>query len=135
MIEQELRSFFGNLSYRVKIAEQTQRSIAPFLAPKFNVFDFILPDENRISDILACLLDPNGEHAQGELFLKKFLHHVCEIGELPYYDQISVTRENRTALLEKNRRRMDIMIHVPGIPPVIRDFGIAIENKPWAGEQ
>ena len=36
----------------------------------FNVVsEFIRPNENRLSDIIACLLDANGSHGQGSKFL------------------------------------------------------------------
>jgi hypothetical protein len=96
-------------------------------ATRFNVFGYIRPDENRLSDILADLLDPHGTHGQGDAFLRLF---GTELGvELP--DDLTgttVTREEPTTLLTNPLRRIDVVI----------DFGpsgLAIENKPWAGEQ
>jgi hypothetical protein len=96
-------------------------------ATRFNVFGYIRPDENRLSDIIADLLDPRGTHGQGDAFLRLF---GTELGiELP--DDLAgttVTREEPTTLLANPLRRIDVVI----------DFGssgLAIENKPWAGEQ
>ena len=131
----DLESFFGHLDYRLKLHEKMNAAVQPLLATKFNVFDFIIPDENKLSDILACLLNPQGEHAQGGVFLEGFLHFVCDkkfntIDAGP----VVVTREERTGLIERNRRRIDILIDIEGFMPQ-DNLGVGIENKPWAGEQ
>jgi hypothetical protein len=96
-------------------------------ATRFNVFGYIRPDENRLSDIIADLLDPRGTHGQGDAFLRLF---GTELGvELPdELGRATVTREEPTTLLTNPLRRIDVVV----------DFGssgLAIENKPWAGEQ
>ena len=53
--------------------DAARRVYARRLAPDFNVFDFIAPDELRLSSILAWLLDPAGSHSQGNLFLVELL--------------------------------------------------------------
>jgi len=133
--KEELESFFGHLDYRLKLHEKTNSAVQPLLASRFNVFDFIAPDENRLSDILACLLDPEGVHSQGGVFLEGFLHHVCDLKfSVRNVERVIVRREERTGLIERNRRRLDILIDVEGFIP--EDcFGVGIENKPWAGEQ
>jgi len=131
----DLESFFGHLDYRLKLHEKTNSAVQPLLATQFNVFDFIAPDENRLSDILACLLNPQGEHAQGGVFLEGFLRHVCDLKfNLRDVERVVVRREERTGLIDRNRRRIDILIDVEGFVPEER-FGVGIENKPWAGEQ
>ncbi len=131
----DLKSFFGHLEYRLKLHEKTNSAVQPMLATQFNVFDFIAPDENRLSDILACLLNPQGEHAQGGVFLEEFLRHVCDlkfsVGDV---ETVVVKREERTGLIDRNRRRIDILIDVEGFSPE-DSFGVGVENKPWAGEQ
>jgi hypothetical protein len=133
----QLEHFFRNLSFRKRIVERTREAFAPILAPSFNAFHFIRPDENCLSDILACLLDPNGSHAQGDIFLVQFLKVFCELSDplLYLYGSISVRRESHTALLTNNRRRIDLIVHFQGVAPISEDFGVAIENKPWASDQ
>lgn len=131
----DLESFFGHLDYRLKLHEKTNSAVQPLLATQFNVFDFISPDENRLSDILACLLNPQGEHAQGGVFLEEFLRHVCDLKfSVRDVERVVVKREERTGLIDRNRRRIDILIDVEGFIPE-DSFGVGIENKPWAGEQ
>jgi hypothetical protein len=131
----ELESFFGHLDYRLKLHEKMNAAVQPLLATKFNVFDFIAPDENRLSDILACLLNPHGNHAQGAVFLEEFLRLVCDLEfDVGAVHRIEVKREERTGLIDRNRRRIDILIDIKGFLPQ-DSFGVGIENKPWAGEQ
>jgi hypothetical protein len=86
------------------------------------VLSYIRPDENRLSDIISDLLDPTGTHGQGSVFLHGFLEMIAVPSESirpPY----RVSREDRTLF----ERRIDITL-------VVGDFGIGIENKPWADE-
>lgn len=96
-------------------------------ANRFNVFDYINPDENRLSDIIADMLDPKGKHGQFDLFLRSMLRQCCVvIHELTISARIF--REASTSYLEADLRRIDIRVD-------FGTFGIGIENKPWAGEQ
>ncbi|MBX9680424.1 MAG: PD-(D/E)XK nuclease family protein [Gemmataceae bacterium] len=100
-------------------------------SPDFNVFQFIQPDENRLSDIIAALLDPNGNHGQGELFLAEFLEIAGIATDVPL-EAFRVVREDCTTQIANPLRRIDIVLigSVNG-----RSFGIGIENKPWAVDQ
>jgi hypothetical protein len=57
-----LQRFFFDVRYRVQLAERLQRQLDVRLATGFNVFDLIEPDENKLSDVLADLLNPKGNH-------------------------------------------------------------------------
>ena len=72
----ELRPFFAAVSHCAERAEVQQRRRDKRLATGFNVFDLIEPDENKLSDILADLLDPKGSHGQGDLFLRLLLQQL-----------------------------------------------------------
>jgi hypothetical protein len=124
---QQLKDFFGNLGYRLKLLEEVRAQTDVFLSTRFNVFDYIEPDENRLSDVIAGLLDPKETHAQGDRFLRAFLNMVCGLNE-GLSGGCLVLREDLTSFIQSNRRRMDILL-------VFDDFAVAIENKPWAGEQ
>lgn len=126
-INAELRSFFENLAYRLKLLEETRAQTDVFLSSRFNIFNFIEPDENRLSDIIATLLNPRGEHGQGDIFLREFLKIVCR-KESSASGSVAVHREDFTTFLKSNRRRMDVLVEM-------EDFALAIENKPWAREQ
>ena len=41
-------------------------------APNFLALSLLSPDENRLSDIIAEMLDPQGAHGQGAAFLTLF---------------------------------------------------------------
>src|SRR4051812_36234492 len=110
-------------THRIAFAA-AQRLYAQRLAPDFNVFDFIAPDELRLSAILAWLLDPAGSHGQGALFLAEFLR---EIG-LPWLDEdLALARVAVEAGTDVGRR-IDVLVRLPGAV-------LAIENKPFAADQ
>ncbi|HYE32147.1 MAG TPA: PD-(D/E)XK nuclease family protein [Methylomirabilota bacterium] len=123
----KLQAFFGNLGYRLKLLEETRAQTDVFLSSRFNIFSFIEPDENRLSDIIAALLNPKGAHGQGDKFLREFLKCVCG-RTLPKVGSVAVQREDFTTFIKSDRRRMDILVEM-------EDLAVAIENKPWAREQ
>jgi hypothetical protein len=93
------------------------------LAPDYNVFDFIEPDEMRLSKIIAWLLNPDQTHGQGSLFLRLF----CELTGTPIEPEHYARAEVRTEVAIKDGR-LDVLVSTPGLR-------LAIENKPWAGDQ
>ncbi|MCX5814424.1 MAG: PD-(D/E)XK nuclease family protein [Proteobacteria bacterium] len=120
--------FLRGLHGRLESFQHARELYAPRLAPDFNSFNVISPDEMRLSKILATLLDPAGEHAQGPAFLKAFLHWAQLEGYLAESNPVKVQTEVVTDRIDNPMRRMDIII----------DFGdaaIVIENKPWTGDQ
>ena len=123
----ELRPFFASVSHRAERAEVQQRRLDKRQATGFNVFDLIEPDENKLSDILADLLDPKGSHGQGDLFLRLFIQHLdLGVGAKLTRDA-KAHREAPTHGILKFRRRMDVLV----------DAGVllAIENKVNSSEQ
>jgi hypothetical protein len=126
--ELRLNHFFTILRERRKAFAENYDYFAPKLAPRFNLFDFIRPDEMRLSEILATLLNPNGDHAQGDLFLKLFFS-VIDIPLPVDWENIETGCEILTSLIENSSRRIDIEINFNN------RFGLAIENKPWAPDQ
>lgn len=128
-IRQELQNFFNNLRYRLDIFRQNKKLTDLYLSSDFSVFDYIYPDENTISDVIANMLDPSGTHGQGEKFLRNFL---SEIGISINSDKVGVQikREETTKYIRSALRRIDITIDFNNC-----ERAIAIENKPWDGEQ
>ena len=123
----ELRQFFCDAEFRLKLAIASQREIDRKLATAFNVFHLIEPDENKLSDILADLLNPAGKHGQGDLFLRRLF---AQLGLNParnLTDITTVRREAPTGSIAKYRRRIDILVDAGAL--------IGIENKVDAGEQ
>ena len=88
------------------------------------VFDYIRPDENRLSDILADLLDPLGVDAQGPLFVRRFFEHMGIRRALA--DDVllglRVRREAVTTHLLANRR-IDLTLEVGS-------FAVGVSSSP-----
>lgn len=136
--ETSLKYFFSVLREKKASFEENYKYFASKLAPKFSLFNFFRSDENTLSYIISNLLDPNGEHEQGTLFLKLFLEMIDDkLGRDKSYlysmvekviDLAKSTTESVTKEIENNQRRIDIVID-------FEKFGIGIENKPWACDQ
>lgn len=126
-MERRAGNFLSNLKFRFDIFRDTKREMDLHVASDFNVFSYIRPDEDRLSDMIAELLRPNGKHGQGDVFLKEMLN---TIGKSASYDAegVRVVREDPTTHIKKSNRSIDITID-------FGKFGVGIENKPWAGEQ
>lgn len=157
--KRRLEKFSSSLGARLQIYREEKRRWDPFLSTDFNVVsEFIIINkkyfrrEDRLSDIIACLLDANGSHGQQGKFLDAFLkrlykknHFDTDIEQRPYFlkclfeknrpDRIAelsgkqrqVEREAPTLYNENQRRRIDITVGFKG-------FEIGIENKPWTYE-
>lgn len=94
------------------------------LAPDFSVFDFIGPNELKLSRILSWLLDPRGTHGQGAAFLSAFLKWIS----VPWAEADVAGAKVMLEAPAADGRRIDILITAP-------TWAIAVENKPWAGDQ
>lgn len=127
--EARLNHFFSVLREKRKAFADNYAYFAPKLAPRFNSFNFIRPDELKLSEILAMLLNPlpKAVHAQGDLFLRLFFSEINI--NYPNTTNIKVGCEVATDRIENTARRIDIEIDFAG------HFGLAIENKPWANDQ
>lgn len=123
----DLERFFMGVGQRMEAAEVEQRRRNKKEATGFNVFDYIDPYENDLSDVLRDLLDPKGDHGQGELFLKLLCEKLGYVGASLGLANAKVQTEAPTHGIEKYRRRMDVFV----------DAGVlvAIENKVDATEQ
>ncbi len=96
------------------------------LAEDFSIFSYIEMSELSLSQITADLLDCNGTHGQGDAFLRAFLHVIeCDA----HAGTPKVKPEDLTWFIERSRRRIDVTVRWND------GFILAIENKPWAGDQ
>jgi hypothetical protein len=121
----ELNEFLSALDFRLRLFEDARRSLNVYLPQDFNVFEYIQPDENTFSRVLADLLSPEGPHGQDGIFLRKFLELI---------DHPELSREAGQAKV----RCQDYCVREGGFIDItieLRDFGVGIENKPWAAEQ
>ena len=132
-LKQETRRFFEGAKQGLAIWRQATANLDLHLARRFTFFYFVDLDENRMSDVFAYLLNPDETHGQGELFLREFLSDVpLEWLSESGWSRVSIGREVITSRIENWNRRIDIEIAFQ-----IADswVAIAIENKPWAGDQ
>jgi len=120
--ESDVERFFSVIKLKV---EPQRRLQDRKLATHFNVFDFIQPDENRLSDVLAWLLDPHETHGQGDLFLGLMFKQLGLVSSKT--TDAKVQREAPTHGIEKYRRRMDVLVEAGA--------WLVIENKVDSSEQ
>jgi hypothetical protein len=94
---------------------------------RFNIFEIaaIGDDEVKVCRILRELLDPNGSHAQGSVYLKLFAKIVLEMN---ICDDVLCDAEVFSEFLTDGNRRIDLAIKT-------RDDFIPIEVKIHAGDQ
>jgi hypothetical protein len=94
---------------------------------RFNIFEIaaIDDDEVKVCKILRELLDPNGSHAQGSVYLKLFAKIVLK---MDICDDILCGAEVFSEFLTDGNRRIDLVLKT-------RDDFIPIEVKIHAGDQ
>lgn len=145
--EESLNRFLTTITAELGSLKKITALYAPKLAPGFNAVDCLYPDENRLSAVIAMLLDPNGGHGQGATFLKLFLDlleetiqvqdnlkKISEMSEVKLQESCSkIGLEVPTTLIKDSQRRIDILLQFN--TAVSNGFGLAIENKPWAIDQ
>ncbi|MCY4614658.1 MAG: PD-(D/E)XK nuclease family protein [Nitrospira sp.] len=121
--EQSLRNFYSVLKEKLKSYREVKRHLDRSLSTDFNIFTWIKPDEKRLSNVIANLLNPTCSHGQQHVFLDAFLRRI-----------------GKDDLCDKQPRQVATEYHIEnpeGYIDVLVDFGafaIAIENKPWAKE-
>lgn len=103
--------------------EQAKHLYRDRFAPDFTPFDFIEPNEVRLSSILAWFLDPKATHGQGGRFLRLLLGRLAVGWPPDACDHAKVATETTV-----EEGRLDIVVRsASGI--------LVIENKPWAADQ
>lgn len=122
--QRRLSGFYSVLNQALHSHREATRQQDLSLSTKFNVFKVIRPNENRLSDIIADLLDPDGSHGQQRKFLDAFL----EIIERPDLKEKGLKRVGREVLTTHNKknpyRRIDIVVDSKNSA-----FGLGMENK------
>ncbi|WP_341220688.1 PD-(D/E)XK nuclease family protein [Polaribacter atrinae] len=117
---------FSSILAEVKAKKEAYRSLYieqnKVEAFDFNLFDFFRIGENKISQLLAFLLNPKESHGQGDLFLRSFFLRLKI--DYPETDVLEICCEKTI----ENKRRLDIYIR-------FKNYALAIENKVWAADQ
>lgn len=126
---------------QISKAHETARKLyADQLAPDFNFLDFATTNEVGLSAILAWLLDPNGSHAQGSVFLAQFLNDFAEDFDDDELCRVDVACEATIS----DRRRIDILVRsgrwafgienklrgAPDQPGQVQDYLIQLASIP-----
>lgn len=137
--QSDFETFFSTAGLVLSISRDSAETINEHLAPDFSLADLLMPDELRLSNLIAGLLNPRGRHGQADRFLQSFLNVLARESTHPtFFDEVaaawqspakvSVRLEVPTIYIPSSQRRMDILLEGGG-------YGLMIENKPWAGDQ
>ncbi len=132
---QSIENLLNDVSLELKTLAMARQRYARQLAPDFSVFNYIYTDEMMLSRIIADLLNPQGDHAQGAAFLKLFISLLLDedLTHPLLLETAEVSTEVQTLYIGKTRR-MDIYIKTKMIDSE-QSFGLCIENKPFAADQ
>lgn len=133
----EINHFFELIHTKKTSMQYFKELYDPLYSHDFNIFSFIRPNENRLSEIIGFLLNTEAEHGQGSAFLNIFLNDIKKaINEKgnngnTLFDNVKnnssksvVKLEDQTDSINNSNRRIDITLN-------IGDFCLGIENKPW----
>jgi hypothetical protein len=123
----QLDTFFRVVGNILAASEKSRLRHDKNLATGFNVFHFIELDENRLSDVLAFLLNPKDTHGQSDLFLRLMFSQLGLDADAKHTQHATVRREAATHRILNSRRRMDILVEAGAL--------LAIENKIDSVEQ
>ena len=123
----DLERFFLELVPRLETARVLDRELDRQLARRFNVLDYLRTDELGLSRVVADLLNPEGNHGQGAVFLQLLLNKVG----FKVDGKIDSSRVDveLTIKVKDRRRRLDVAVRID------ERHCLAIENKPYAGDQ
>lgn len=145
MDTEQLSRFFNELSPRLDMAREVDDRLNSELAYRFNVLDYIRTSELGLSRVIADLLDPSATHGQKTLFLNTFLRGLQCASEQRgrplditrdyghKWEVVGDTRVQVERTIPPGRRRLDISVEFKGSDGRLRC--LAIENKPYAGDQ
>ena len=126
MDQARIEHFFTTLGTVTSGAREVGSRLALELGSDLNLLDLMRTDELGLSRLLAMLIDPNGAHGQGSVFLALFLD-ACGFDRMAS-DASEAVRVECEVSLGGEAGRIDILINLPG------GRVIGIENKPYALE-
>ena len=123
--------FFSEVAPRLDAARSLDRELDRRLARRFNVFDYLRTDELGLSRVIADLLDSRAGHGQGTLFLRALLDGLNQFRPWPDLDarRSSAVVEHRIP----SGRKIDVVVRF--VASDQETWCLAIENKPYAGDQ
>lgn len=124
LVQKNIQKLLNSTAMLHEGYRQAKIRYASQVAPDFKLFQLFNINENTLSRCLAYLLDPQEDHAQGDLFLSSFYNSI----ELTESISINKSTQVFTEYTILNKRRIDIYI-------ASKEILIGIENKPWAADQ
>lgn len=150
MDEKQLWRFFETLRPRLEMARKVDEELNSQLAYRFNVLDYIRTSELGLSRVIADLLDPRATHGQRALFLDIILRGLQrssrdrgrplrltrrygENEDWRVVEESVDVQVERTITTPDGPRRLDVSVEFTGSDEHRRC--LAIENKPYAGDQ
>ena len=120
----DLERFFLELAPRLETARVLDRELDRQLVRRFNVLDYLRKDELGLSRVVADLLNPEGNHGQGTVFLRLLLD---KLG-FKIDGKIDDSRVD-VELTIGDKGRLDVAVRID------ERHCLAIENKPYAADQ
>jgi len=120
LIENNLHDIVNELGRLDKTRQEEWNRVAP----DFNAFEIMFPSELSLSRILGDLLNPNGKHSQGRIFLDRFLTSFIPNYPRKKKETVEISLEHYT-----ENGQIDILMNIG------ESFSVAIENKPYASDQ
>lgn len=121
----ETQNLLTTVAFNIGTLKEAKKRFADQLAPEFSIFDYFRSDEMALSKCLASLLNPQGTHGQGSVFLQSFCEKICKNTTwMKNFENCDVVTEKQA----NGQRRIDIHLS-------FNDGLIGIENKPWAADQ
>jgi len=106
---QQIKELLNDVGFRLATLKEAKSRFSDQLAPEFRIFDYLRTDEMGLSTCIASLLDPNGKHGQGSVFLNAFLKNIGA------EEDWAVNTKNCRVSTEKQvngQRRIDIFLGV-----------------------
>ena len=131
-----IKGFFADLIPRLEAARDLDEEMNRVFAHRFNVLDYLRTDEVGLSRIVADLFDPNASHGQGTFFLKSFISELEKENNNNINEKwLEFDSSDVRVFVEKTikgDRRIDIYVTIKYKSDT---YCLAIENKPYAGDQ
>ncbi|MGE8376691.1 MAG: PD-(D/E)XK nuclease family protein [Sphingobacterium sp.] len=128
MVNSNIENFFREVKVKNELQSKLKEAYRKALTLDFNPLDFVKWNENKVSEIIAFLLDPHASHEQGDLYLRMFVEYFELSFRYTDVSKVCVMLEEHT----DDHRRVDIVISYDDFKRVI-----GIENKiyPWTKDQ
>jgi len=127
-VNSNIENFFREVKVKNELQSKLKEAYRKALTLDFNPLDFVKWNENKVSEIIAFLLDPHASHEQGDLYLRMFVEYFELSFRYTDVSKVCVMLEEHT----DDHRRVDIVISYDDFKRVI-----GIENKiyPWTKDQ